>query len=195
MANATGLYGLAPDYQAGAGAYTGRLMRVKILSDYGTALYIGDPVIWVGTGDVTGRCPIVQKFTQGATNKILGVIQAFSALPTDLSKNYNPANTARYAYIILSTDCYFKVRDDGSAVLGIDSIGLNANLSTSTGGSTSTGFSGVSLNASSTGSDATYQVTIIGAADTEDNDPTLANAEWIVAINLPSLFPGVAGVA
>ena len=147
-----------------------------------------------------GNYPTVQKATAGSTNKILGVIVGFDPVlgvaTPDLNVGYHKLSTAQYAYIILANDpVLYEIQASSDAVIGATISGLNANLIYTHAGSAVTNLSGAELDTATTPSaDATKQLTIWGAVNRPDNDIASVNSKWLVSINLPSLFPGVAGV-
>lgn len=195
MANVNSPFGLRP-VKTLSGGYTGRVIRCYVPSSDGTALYVGDPVLWGGSADTSGEAPTVGICTAGATNKIFGIILGFDIDPNNLTYTYRPASTARYVHVLIPTeDTVFEVQDDGSAVLTVDNVGSNANLVAGSGGSTTSGLSSWMLDATTPGSDATYQVTIIGASSRLDNEVGAAYCKWLVTVNLRSLLPGVAALA
>jgi hypothetical protein len=111
------------------------------------------------------------------------VIVGFSPLPTDLSKNYNPANTARVAYVADDPDLVFEIQADGAVPAA--SMGLNAIFIYTHSGNTTTGLSGVELDTTGTApaADASYQMRILSAVNREDNDTTLTHAKVLVVLN------------
>jgi hypothetical protein len=188
--------------------WTGEPVRALITSSIGTAQYIGDPVLALGAGStselthvgsgtqIPGALPTVTIATAGATNKLYGVIVGFDMVHRD-STIYREASTDRIALIAPAwdPDIVFQVRDDASGTIGTALVGANANLVAGGGGSTATGMSSWMLDASTPSNDATYQVTILRAANILNNDATLTSAVWEVQINLPQPFPGIVGFA
>jgi hypothetical protein len=208
MANATAGFGLKPVSRSNGAPWTGEPVRALIASGVATAQFIGDPVLALGAGNtselthvgsgkqIPGALPTVTIAVAGATNKIYGVIVGFDMIHRD-STIYREASTDRIALIAPAWDpnIVFRLRDDGSGVIGTALVGANANLVAGGGGSTVTGRSSWMLDATTPTNDATYQCTILRAANIFDNDPTLASAVWDVQINLPQPFPGIVGFA
>jgi hypothetical protein len=205
MANANSPFGLRPVRQRGGTPYNGATNPYYINSGYGTALFIGDPVIKNGTsntgavsvpdaGDFAiGTLPEIQKATAGDANMITGVIVGFSPLPTDLTKQYNPANTERVAYVCDDPFVIFEIQADGAVPAA--SVGLNAVLIYTQSGSTVTGKSGVELDTSSDvpAADASNQLLILRAVNRVDNDTTLTRAKVEVLINQHTENQGTVG--
>jgi len=195
MANAHNAFGFRPIRMLSGSPWNGQTMRCYAPATYGTALYIGDPVVWTGTSDATGECPEVNIATTGS-NRILGMITGFEPNPDNLSLIYRPASTARYIYVCLPAGVVFECRDNGFAALGIAAVGENAS-GILAAGSTATGLSGWLLDAGTSvtpAANAAFTFTIVGASPAQDNDATLAWAKWLVTVNLPALSPGIAGV-
>lgn len=206
MANVDSPFGLKPiRYRTGA-PYNGATNPVYIDSGYGTALFIGDPVIKVAGGsnaaEVTvpgggkfgiGTLPSVEKATAGDGNRITGVIVAFAPDPANPERKHNPASTARVAYVCDDPNVIFEVQADGA--IPAASVGLNAVLIFTHSGSTTTGLSGVELDTTSDvpAADASNQLLIVRAVNREDNDTTLTHAKVEVLINQHTESQGTVG--
>lgn len=197
MANPTGLYGLRPlRYKSGA-PYNGASNLYMVPAAYGTALYIGDPVIKI----VAAAAPLdyygmpanamgqINRATAGTGNYITGVVVGFFAEQAT-SSVYNAASTLRGVYVADDPDLIFSIRDDGSATPDYTWPHAHANLSTSTAGNAYTGLSGVSLAGSSLialGGGSTYTTTQMRIHRLRPDSPantTAINAEWEVSIVL-----------
>jgi hypothetical protein len=139
MANIDSPFGLRPVRHKGGAPYNGAVNAYYIPAGYGTALFIGDPVIKVadgsnaaavkvpGYGDFAiGTLPAINKAAAGDGNLITGVIVGFSALPGNLNPNYNPTSTERVALVCDDPDIVFEIQADGP--IPAADIGLNANL-------------------------------------------------------------------
>jgi hypothetical protein len=200
MANVNAPFGLKPVNKLNSGVFNAGVRKCYIPSTYGTALYVGDPVVKTGTSNTTaykgtaaGVMNEVNKATAGTGNKSTGVIVAFDELQSDATKNYNPANTERVAYVLTDPYAAYWIQDDGSATLTAGDVGANFNMTFSTGGSTTSGQSGVQLDASSTATTATLQLNIIGLADIPGN-ALGANAIWEVKLNAHTESANSAGI-
>ena len=195
MANVDMPFGLKPVRYKNGAPYTGAVTACYIEAGYGTALYVGDPVVKVAGGSnsasvtapgagrfAIGTLPSIEKATVGDANRVSGVITGFAALPTDLNKNYNPVSTARVAYVCMDPDVVFEIQADGA--IPAASIGLNAVFIATHSGSTTTGLSGIELDTTSDvpAADASNQMIIVGAVNREDNDTTLTHAKVLVLL-------------
>lgn len=195
MANVDAPFGLRPVRFKGGRPYNGSAKPYYVPGNYGTALFVGDPVIKTGESNSAavkvpgagsfniGTLPAINKATAGDGNRMTGVIVGFAALPNDLTKQYNPANTERVAYVCDDPDVIFEIQADGAVAAA--SIGLNAVFIYTHSGSTVTGLSGVELDTTSDtpAADASNQMIIVGAVNREDNDTTLAHAKVEVLLN------------
>lgn len=189
MANDDTPMGLRPVKHLNGMPWNGQTWRCYAPSTYATALYVGDPVIWTGTGSPDGKYLEVNKATAGDGNKILGVITSFDP-DTNQEYNYRPASTARYMQVCVDPDVVYEIQGCSGAVIPFGSVGLNGVLIYTHAGSTVTGQSGAELDSGASAAPAangSYQLLIMGLVDREDNDISAVNAKWLVLINLHSL--------
>lgn len=206
MANADTPFGLRPIRHKSGAPYNGAARPYYVASSYGTALFIGDPVIKVAGGSNTaavtvpgggsfaiGTLPSVEKATAGDGNRITGVIVGFSPLATNLELKHNTASTERVAYVCDDPDIVFEIQADGP--IPAADMGLNAVLIYTHSGSTTTGLSGVELDTTSDvpAADASNQLVILRAVNREDNDTTLIHAKVEVMINQHTESQGTVG--
>jgi len=196
MANTNTPFGLRPVRHKNGAHYNGAVNPYYIPSSYGTALYIGDPVIITGTSNTAeasgvgvgtfgiGCLPEINKATAAGGNYISGVIVGFAPLATDLSKHYNPASTARIALVCDDPDVMFEVQEDiGGTALAAVSVGLNVDLVYTNSGSTVTGWSGAEIDRSTAATTNTLQFKIMRCVNRQDNE--LGDyAKWLVMANL-----------
>lgn len=165
-----------------------------IPSSYGTALFIGDPVIKTGTSNTAnvlgdarpfaaGSLPEINKATAGDANKVTGVIIGFLANPLNLNIAYNPASTERVAIVADNPLQEFQIQEEtAGTALAVTAVGLNANVVFAESGSTVTGLSGVELDTSTPATDATLQLKILRLVDAPNN-AIGQHAKWRVKIN------------
>jgi hypothetical protein len=190
MANVDAPFGLRPlRYKSGA-PYQGQANPYYIAASYGTALFVGDPVVKVAGGSNTaavtvpgggkfniGTLPSIEKATAGDAQRVTGVIVGFAPMSSNLDNKHNPASTERVAYVADSPDLIFEIQADG-AIPAAD-MGLNAVFIYAHSGSTTTGLSGVELDTTSDvpAADASNQMLILRAVNREDNDTTITHAK------------------
>lgn len=183
MNNITSPFGLKPVRRLNGGPIA--TVRCYISALYGTALFIGDPVLFdptLANKDATGKCPTIIASGGTTTTLTKGVILSFEPLPTDLSKIYNPLSTERYALVAMATDdMVFHIRDNGDGTPSKVFPGQNAEMANA-GGSTVSGLSGFSLDATTPTTTQAFPLNILGLADLPDNE--LADyAIWEVLLN------------
>lgn len=195
MANEDRRFGLKPVRHKSGAPYNGAANPYYIKGDYGTALFIGDPVVKTGTSNTAkvtvpgagafniGTLPEINKATAGDGNAVTGAIVAFSPLPDNLNRKHNPASTERVAWVADDPDLIFEIQADGAVPAA--SMGLNAVFIYTHSGDTVSGLSGVELDTTSDqpAADASNQMIIIRAANREDNDTTSTWAKVEVLLN------------
>lgn len=196
MANADTPFGLRPLRHRNGAPYNGPATPYYIPASYGTALYIGDPVVITGTANTAavnvpsvgsfpaGTLQEINKATAAGGNYISGVIVGFAASVSNLSNQYNPASTERVALVCDDPDVIFEIQEDGvGATLAAVDMGLNADLVYTHAGSTYTGQSGAELDISTKATTNTLQLKILRLVNRTDVELG-ANGKLEVMINL-----------
>jgi hypothetical protein len=207
MANVDSPFGLKPVRHMMGVPLAATIRPYYISASYGTALFIGDPVLRYSDGSNAtavsapaagsfpiGTLPEVRKAAATTNTPITGVIVGFAANPSNLDQKHNPANTERIAYVCDDPFMVYEIQADGA--VAATSVGLNANLIFTHAGSAVTGLSGVELDTTSDvpATTATDQLKIIRLVNREDNDTGASHVKVEVMINRPSQFPGVDGI-
>lgn len=194
MSNATGAFGLKPIRMWNGSPWNGMAHACYVGATYGTALYVGDPVILsneTDDRDATGHKLSVELASMGDTNKIFGVIVGMEPLVTDLSKQYNPASTARVVYVAPADGVIYQIRGCGGGTPVVGWVGLNAVLYQGTA-STAFGTSGVMLDEGTSdgpAADLSNQLLILNYKNVEDNEVG-DYAIYEVLINIPNDLAG-----
>lgn len=206
MANTNTPFGLKPVQQKNGAPYNGAFRAYYVPASYGTALFIGDPVVTTGTANTAavsaagagtfaiGTLPEINKATVGTGNKITGAIVGIAAV-TSASLPYKPASTEAIVYVADDPDLLFEIQADGS-LTSVD-VGLNACLIYTQSGSTSTGRSGAELDTGTTTAPATtaaFQLTIVSIVNRMDNEAASSRVKLNVRINNHSMVNAAAGV-
>lgn len=197
MANVNAPFGMRPVRHKSGAPYNGAVRKYFVPSTDSTALFIGDPVIMVGTANETavnghapGTLPIVTRHTAGA-NPITGVVVGVDA-QTREATTYRAASTATVVFVADDPDLIFHVRDNGAAQPLHTWVSSNANLASGTG---ETGF-GVSAfviaGATTPTSTAAAALRIVGLANIPNNELD-EYAVWEVTINNHSFNAGIVG--
>ena len=181
MANVAEKFGLRPYRKLDGTPLVGAQNRYTIASGHTTAIFQGDMVIPLASGNI-------DRHTAGNATAIVGVFNGcFYTDPTTQKptyKNYYPGGVA-------ASDITAFVVDDPDAVFLVDAdaaftrAGLFANYSvTNTTGVTQTGLSKVQLDVSTAGTATTFAVQAIDISQDPDNsDTSTSNANILVRIN------------
>ena len=181
MANVSEKFGLRPYRKLDGTPLVGAQNRYTIASGYATAIYQGDLVEPLGTGNI-------QKHGANTSDAVVGVFKGcFYTDPTTQKptfKNFYPGGIA-------ASDITAFVIDDPDAVFLIDAdaaftrADLYKNYSvTNTTGVTATGISKAQLDVSVSGVTATFAIQAIDISQDPDNsDTSNANANVLVRIN------------
>ena len=187
MANPNAPFGLRPVRHANGSPWNGQTLRCYISGSYATALYIGDPVLLTAGAtlsqkDTTAKYNTINASSGATAVLIRGVITSFEPLADNLTLQYNPASTERWAQVCMAPDIVFQVRDDGTGTPAPVFVGENATMTAGTD-STVTGLSGMQLDASSSApTTQAHPLHILGLSDIADNE--LGDyAIWDVLIN------------
>jgi hypothetical protein len=196
MANTSKISGFRPVKSAIGGSNTAQGNIYAVLAADATALFVGDPVKLDGTGHTNGVASVT-KATQGAA--VLGVVVGI--IPTKMDPVSGTITAGSIAldtpvFRAASTFQYVLVNDDpgqvyeveavtganASLAFAVTSIGLNADLST-VAGSTTSGVSAAALDMATAATTATLQFKILGASQKVDNEPTGNATKVLVKIN------------
>ena len=181
MANVSEKFGLRPYRKLDGTPLVGAQNRYTIASGYATAIYQGDLVEPLGTGNI-------QKHGANTSDAVVGVFNGcFYTDPTTQKptfKNFYPGGIA-------ASDITAFVIDDPDAVFLIDAdeaftrADLYRNYSvTNTTGVTATGISKAQLDVSVSGTATTFAIQAIDICQDPDNSDTAnANANVLVRIN------------
>lgn len=182
MANANKPMGLSPVQYLNGSPWNGQARVYSIPYNYGTALYIGDPVTLSGTADTNG-VPEIQIASAGdgasgasyvPVGAIVGIgrYETLMANPGGLDRTYYPAsgdgvNSPWYALVADDPNILFMAQDIGTSTsIAATDIGQTINLKSGTGN----GYvSGWGIDNGSKGTTATYQCKIIQLVRTVDN--------------------------
>lgn len=178
MANANKPSGLSPVQYLNGSPWNGQARLYSVAYNYGSAIYIGDPVTLSGTSDTNGVAGVTLA-TAGDANAIIGAVvgvgryESLIANPSNLNIIYYPSggdgNTNPW-YVMVADDpnIIFEAQDIGtSTALAATNIGENINLKSGTGNGYISGW-GIDNGSHGTGN-ATYQCKLMGLVRTSDN--------------------------
>jgi hypothetical protein len=183
MSNQLEKFGLRPYRKLDGTPLAGAQNRYTIKPGYGTAIYQGDMVVPVSTGNI-------ERHTAGNAAAVVGVFNGvFYNDPTTQKptyKNYYPGSITPTqgditAFVVDDPDAVFLMDADLSFVRA----DLFKNYSvTNAGGVTQTGISSVQLDVSASGIASTFAVQALDITQDPDNqDVTVSNANILVRIN------------
>lgn len=196
MANVNAPYGFRPAKYLSGAPYNGAANLYSVPATDGTALFVGDPVVLTGTCDTEGN-PEVIRATVGTavtTDRWVGVVVGFRPDSLYPSQMYRVASTARKVLVADDLNLLFEAQEDSvGGAMGVTATSGSCQVVAGSG-NTSTGLSGFQIDSSEAGgTTATDQIFVVRPIEEVDNDPTLANARWLVKINMHCYAPGVAG--
>ena len=183
MANQLEKFGLRPYRKLDGTPLVGAQNRYTIKPGYGTAIYQGDLVIPVSTGNI-------ERHSAGNAAAVVGVFNGvFDNDPTTQKptyKNYYPGGVTPTqgditAFVVDDPDAVFLMDADQSFVRA--DLFKNYSVTNATG-VTQTGISQVQLDVSASGTATTFAVQAIDISQDPDNsDVTVSNANILVRIN------------
>jgi hypothetical protein len=183
MANQLEKFGLRPYRKLDGTPLVGAQNRYTIKAGYGTAIYQGDLVIPVSTGNI-------ERHTAGNAAAVVGVFNGvFYNDPTTQKptyKNYYPGGITPTqgditAFVVDDPDAVFLMDADQSFTRA--DLFKNYSVTNATG-TTATGISQVQLDVSASGTATTFAVQAIDISQDPDNsDVTVSNANILVRIN------------
>src|SRR5574343_192009 len=181
-----------------------RTQYYKITNNYGTDLFINDPVVRVAGGTI-------ERATAGATNQILGsIVGIYKQLgpKTDRADNLTPVQYfsatpgTTYDYWALVADhpdqVFMAQVDNDDAFVSADRF-TNSLIIFTHGGNVYSGISGMEIAGGSEATDITYQLTMIEPVQIIDPGSYTWNTygdycKWLCTIQLHQLRTGRAGV-
>lgn len=202
MANSNKPCGFKPVGYLNGAPWNGQSRVYSIAASYGTALYIGDPVISSGTADANGVPGIAIGATTGALRGViigLGKSEGSAGFnPSNLDITYRPASDTAvwYAKVVDDPNVIFEIQEEsnGTALAATD-VGLNTISKSGTGNGYVSGWLLPSATGATPNTTATLQLRLLGLARRSDN-AFGAYAKWLVQINVHELAhgTGAAGV-
>ena len=183
MANANIPQGLRPFRDGSNRMWTGG-GNTYYIDTAANNFYIGDPVIVNGGAAADGTRTVVIA-TAGATNRVTGAIVGIgiggAAVPAINGGPYLPAGASGYVIVEDDPNVIYAVQ---TTTLAAGDMDANCVLSAGSGGSRITG-SGWYVDTGTKGTDATYQVRIVGIVQSPDN--ALGQyCKALVRLNLPT---------
>lgn len=199
MANFDSRFGLRP-YKMPDGSSV-PVRAAYIPASYGTALFVGEPIVITGTSNtaaaglqkqyIAGSLPEINRAGAGSGASVTGAIVGFEYNPDNLYQLYNPANTERIAFITYDAATIYLIQ--GSGTIAATDVGSNADLVYTHAGDTTTGLSGAELDTTTFNTTATLQLKLLSIQNALDNELG-TNTKALVTINTATIADNIAGI-
>jgi hypothetical protein len=201
MANENRPAGFIPRQYLNGAPWNGQARLYSIAASYGTALYIGDPVISSGTADAKGLPGVVLGAATGALRGVivgLGKTPGGLFNPSNLDITYKPASdpSVWYAAVVDDPNVLFEIQEESNGTaLAATEIGLNTVPVIAAGNGYVSGWQLRSASGATPGTTATLQLRLMGLVQRPGN-AFGAYAKHLVQINVHELGhgTGAAGV-
>lgn len=192
MANVARPDGLRPVKYLSGAAYTGAVNLYSVAAGYGTAIYLGDPVVDIGTGQTIDGAVYKDVQLAATTDVITGVVVGVVAETRD-SLIYRAASTKRILMVADDPNLLFECEEQASGTpFTANDIGLNCSFNAGTP-STATGRSGLTLKTDTEATTNTLALKLVSFVNRPDNEIG-ASARWLVRINRHRYVDQLAGV-
>jgi hypothetical protein len=201
MANTNRPAGFVPHSYLNGAPWNGQARLYSIAASYGTALYIGDPVISSGTADANGIPGIALGAGSGALRGVIvGLGKGRTAMvnPSNLDITYRPASdpSVWYAMVVDDPNVLFEIQEESNGTaLAATEIGLNQISLLGAGNGFVSGWQVRSATGATPATTATLQLRLMGLVQRPGNEFG-AYAKHLVQINVHELAhgTGAAGV-
>jgi len=201
MANENRPAGFIPREYLNGAPWNGQARLYSIAAAYGTALYVGDPVISSSSADANGVPGIARGVGTGALRGVivgLGKTPGGLFNPSNLDITYRPANDPAvwYAAVVDDPNVLFEIQEESNGTqLAATEVGLNQISLAGTGNGFVSGWQVRSTSGATAATTATLQLRLMGLVQRPGN-AFGAYAKWLVQINVHELGhgTGAAGV-
>jgi len=192
MANVDRVNGFKPVGHIHGSGFNGECRIMSVAAAYGTALFVGDPVIDSGTADADGVNGVEQCAAGGIPlGVIIGVVVPQPGGAQE-HPGYIAASTGGYVLVNVDPGTIYEVQEDGvGGAIGIAGSGEMCDHVIAAG-NTTTGTSGAELNSSDVGTGIGWK--ILGFSQRPDNEPANVNAKVLVKANEHALGSDAAAV-
>ncbi len=201
MANPNAPSGFSPVKTLTGAPWNGQANLYSIAASYGTALYIGDPVVSSGTSDANGVQGIAIGATTGAlrgvivglgTNATTVAGESLMANVNNLNITYRPASDPSiwYAMVVDDPNVLFEIQEHANGTqLSAAECGLNQISVSGAGNGFVSGWQLASYSDATPNTTATLQLRLMGLSRYSTNSFG-AYAKWLVKINVHELGTG-----
>lgn len=203
MPNANRPSGYTPVGYLNGAPWNGQARLYSIAANYGTALYIGDPVISSGSADANGVPGIALAAATGAVRGVIVGLSKYEGMvgnPSNLDITYRPASdpSVWYAMVVDDPNVIFEIQEEsnGTALSAAD-VGMNTVPLLAAGNGFTSGWQLRSASGATPATTATLQLRLLGLSRKPAGTNTFgAYAKWLVQFNVHELAhgTGAAGV-
>lgn len=201
MANENRPAGFIPREYLNGTPWNGQARLYSIAAAYGTALYVGDPVISSSSADANGVPGIARGAGTGALRGVivgLGKTPGGLFNPSNLDITYRPASDPAvwYAAVVDDPNVLFEIQEESNGTqLAETEVGLNQISLAGAGNGFVSGWQVRSTSGATAAATATLQLRLMGLVQRPGN-AFGAYAKWLVQINVHELGhgTGAAGV-
>ena len=194
MANVNAPFGFNPVGSLLGASWNGKANVYTVPASDGTAIYIGDPVVDVGTATTNADGTVTKDVGIAATTDVITGIVVGVMSDTRDSLPYRAASTLRRLLVVDDPNTLFEIQEisTGTALTAAD-LGLNVSFSAGTP-STVTGRSGAVLNNTTEATTNTLALKLVGVANRPGNVAGDGATVFVVRINRHRYVDQLAGV-
>jgi RNase P/RNase MRP subunit p29 len=192
MANSNTPTGFSPVRYVSGAPYNGAVNYYTVAAAYATAIYIGDPVVDIGTSQTING--VVYKDVQLAatTDVITGIVVGVVPDTRD-SLIYRAASTLRTLIVADDPNILFEIQEGtGGTPLTANDLGLNVSFAAGTP-STVTGISGATVDNATEATTNTLALKLVGVSS-RPNNAIGDSCRWLVRLNRHRYVDQIAGV-
>lgn len=193
MANVNAPFGFSPVGSLTGAPFTGRVRMYTVPASDGTALYIGSPVVDVGTSTTNADGTICKDVGLAATTDVLTGVVVAVVPDTAGSALYRVASTLRRLWVADDPNTLFEIQEStGGTAFTANDLGLNCSFAAGTP-STVTGLSGATADNSTEATSNTLALKLVGVSS-RPNNAIGDSCVWVVRINRHRYADQLAGV-
>lgn len=191
MANVNAPFGLKPVRYLSGAPYNGAVNMYSVAAGYGTGIFIGDPVVDIGTTQQINGAYYKDVQLAATTDVITGVVVGVVPVTAD-SLPYRAASTQRILMVADDPNLIFEAQEATGGGLAAADLGLNISFNAGTP-STFTGLSGLTLKTDTEANTNTLALKLFGIVNRADNEIG-DSCKWLVRINRHRYVDQLAGV-
>jgi RNase P/RNase MRP subunit p29 len=192
MANVNNPTGFSPVRYVSGAPYNGAVNMYTVAAAYGTGIYIGDPVVDIGTSQTINGVVMKDVQLAATTDVITGIVVGVVPDTRD-SLIYRAASTLRTLLVADDPNLLFEVQEGtGGTPLTANDLGLNVSFAAGTP-STVTGISGATVDNATEATTNTLALKLVGVSS-RPNNAIGDSCRWLVRLNRHRYVDQLAGV-